>query len=75
MLTVWGAFSKRGVCNLAVIEGSQKREGYVHVMREVMLPFFDDNISLLWLFHQDNAPNHSNKKDLDWLEMNGVKVM
>ena len=48
---------------------------YVDILDKVMLPYTEFQMPLLWVFQQDNDPNHTNKKAKKWFEEKKVNIM
>lgn len=72
---IWGCFSLRGVGPVYLIEGILTKETYVDILRNVMLPWAEENMPLKWRFQQDNDPKHSAKLTKLWFEQNNVDVL
>ena len=40
-----------------------------------MLPYAEDEMPFIWVFQQDNDPNHTSKKDKKWFTDNIIDIM
>ena len=40
-----------------------------------MLPYAEENMPLIWQFHQDNNPKHIARLVKNWFQVNNVNVM
>lgn len=74
-LMVWGCFSGFGMGPLHLIEGTMDRFVYLDILKSHMLPFAEENMSLLWRFQHDNDPKHKSRLVSDWLEHEKVRVL
>lgn len=72
---VWGCFSAYGTGPLHIIEGTMDRFVYLDILKNVMLPFAEDNLPLAWIFQQDNDPKHKSKIIQEWFLSEKVRVM
>ena len=63
---VWGCFSRYGVGDLFLVEGTMEQKKYLHVLEEHMLPLAHRLIGDNFIFQQDNAPCHKAKLVLEW---------
>jgi len=73
---VWGCFAAHGVGSLYLVEGILKKEQYLNIMEDHMIPSAD----LLfgreeWLFQQDNDPKHTAIVVKHWMEDEEVPLM
>ena len=52
-------------------------EKYTHnsIMQNQMLPFVDENMSVQWMFPQDNYPKHTSKLIKSWFDTNKITAM
>lgn len=57
-ILLWGCFSWHGVGPIHRIQGIMDQNGYKNILENVMLPFAEENLSVLWKFQQDNDPKH-----------------
>ena len=58
---VWGSFSWCGVGPLHRIQGTIDQHMYKEILENVMLPYAEENLPLVWKFQQDNDPKHTAK--------------
>ena len=58
---VWGSFSWCGVGPLHRIQGTIDQHMYKEKLENVMLPYAEENLPLVWKFQQDNNPKHTAK--------------
>ena len=55
---VWGAFTGREKCELAIFEGQQTAVKYIETLEGYLLPFADQELGPSWVFRQDGASIH-----------------
>ena len=48
---------------------------YVDILDKVMLHYTEFQMPLLWVFQQDNDPNHTKKQAKKWFEEKKVNIM
>ena len=72
---VWGCFSYNGVGPIFKIEGTMTANGYLAILKDVMLPYAEDNMPLLWVFQQDNDPKHKSKLVTEWFQRHKIDVL
>ena len=53
---VWGSFSWCGVGKLHRIQGTMDQYMYKEILENVMLPYAEESLPLVWKFQQDNDP-------------------
>jgi len=58
---VWACFSYSGVGPISLIDEIMGQHVYVNILRNVILSYTDDEMSLIWTFQQDNDSKHTNK--------------
>lgn len=56
---VWGCFSWNGVGPIYRIEGTLTAAKYTEILRDVLVPWADQNMPVIWKFQQDNNPKHT----------------
>lgn len=74
-IMIWACFSYYGVGPIHWIKTIMDQHVYVEVLENVMLPYAEEELPLLWVFQQDNDPKHTSKKARKWFEDNGINVM
>lgn len=74
-ILVWGCFSGQGIGPIHKIDGIMDRFMYRDILKDVMLPYADEEMPLQWRFQQDNDPKHTSKVCKAWLQSNGVEVL
>ena len=72
---VWGAFSVNGLSELAILDGVQNSNAYMHTLERFLLPMITSNIRENFIFQQDNAAVHSSHITRSWFLFRGIKVM
>lgn len=72
---VWGCFSGHGIGPIHRIDGIMDRFVYVNILKNVMLPFADEEMPVKWRFQQDNDPKHTSKLAKDWFRDNKIEVL
>ena len=60
-IMVWACFSYNGVGPIHRIEGIMNAEIYKNIMKDVMLPYAEYEMPLIWVYQQDNDPKHTSK--------------
>jgi len=48
---------------------------YVNILRNVILSYTDDEMSLIWTFQQNNDSKHTNKLAKEWFSQKQIVVM
>ncbi|KAG3252027.1 hypothetical protein PI124_g3373 [Phytophthora idaei] len=72
---VWGSFRAAGRSKLAVLEGRQASEHYIHTVSEYMLPFAHLHYGLDYIYQQDNASIHRSRLTKEFFEEEGISVL
>jgi transposase len=71
---VWGAFSSKGLSELAFLKGNQKADDYVETLENYLLPFGHCHYGPSFTFMQDGASIHRAKTTMAWFAENGVDI-
>lgn len=71
----WGSFSWQGPGPLCVIDGIMDSVKYVKILNEIMLPYAEEEMPLIWTFQQDNDPKHTSKLTQEWFAEKNVNVL
>ena len=58
---VWGCFSYYGVGPIYRIPGIMDQFEYIKILEGIMLPYAEEEMSLKWVFQEDNDPKHTSK--------------
>lgn len=74
-IMLWGSFSWYGVGPLFWIKEKMTADIYLNILEDVMAPYAEDNMPLVWKFQQDNDPKHTAKKTKTWFALNKVDVL
>lgn len=74
-IMVWGCFSWYGVGPIFWIKENMDKNFYVKILDEIMLPYAEWNMPLIWQFQQDNGPKHTSGLAKQWFQDHGVNVM
>lgn len=72
---VWGCFSGQGIGPIHRIEGIMDRFMYTDILKDVMLPYAEEEMPLKWRFQHDNDPKHTSQHCKTWLQQNGIEVL
>jgi len=48
---------------------------YVNILRNVMMPYAEDEMPLIWTYQQDNDPQNTSKLAKEWFSQNQIDVM
>ena len=72
---VWGSFSWCGVGPLHRIQGTMDQHMYKEILENVMLPYAEENLPLVWKFQQDNDPKHTAKIVKMWFNAKKINVL
>lgn len=71
-IMIWGAMHWRGVGPIHKIEGRMDRVQYCNILQNVMLPYTDENLPVIWKLQQDNGPKHTATFTKKWIAENLV---
>lgn len=74
-IMVWGCFSWYGVGPIHWIKDIMDQHVYVDILQNIMLPYVDENMPLIWTFQQDNDPKHTSKLAKNWFIRNNITVL
>lgn len=72
---VWGCFSWKGVGPICRINGKMDQHQYLKILEEVMEPYAEEHLSVLWKFQQDNDPKHTARIVKQWLRTKSITEM
>lgn len=71
-IMVWACFSWTGVGPIYRINGIMDQHQYRHILEDVMEPYADDNLCVLWKFQHDNDPKHTARSVKDFLRPKNI---
>lgn len=74
-IKIWGCFSYQGPGPIFLINENMTKEIYLNILKDIMLPFAEENLPLIWLFQQDNDPKHTAKIVKEWFRGKRISVM
>lgn len=74
-IMVWGCFSGNGVGPIFRIDNTMNAIGYRDILQDVMLPYAQEEMPLLWVFQQDNDPKHTSALVKNWFRENNVNIL
>jgi len=60
---------------IRLIDEIMDQHVYVNILRNVILGYTDDEMSLIWKFQQDNDPKHTNKFATPTFSQKQIDVM
>lgn len=66
-LMIWACFSWYGMGPIFLIEETMTADVYLNILRETMLPYAEEEMSIKWTYMHDNDPKHTAKKVKNWL--------
>jgi len=69
-IMVWACFSYSGVGPIHMVDGIMDQQVYVNILRNLMMPYAEDEMPLIWTFQQDNDPKHTSKLAKEWFSQN-----
>jgi hypothetical protein len=69
-IMLWGCFCKDRLGPLVLVEGRITADTYIRLLREHLLPFWNDLGPDTYLFQDDNAPVHTARRTKGWKEEN-----
>lgn len=72
---VWGCFCHAGVGTIHEIRETMDRFVYRNVLENVMLPFAEESMPLVWVFKHYNDPKHKSRFVTDWLFKSKIRVL
>ncbi|GJQ67608.1 putative translation initiation factor IF-2, N-terminal region [Trypoxylus dichotomus] len=47
----------------------------IHILGNVMLPYVDENLTVVWKFHHDNDLRYATRAVKDWFACNAATVL
>lgn len=74
-IMIWGCFSWHGVGLIHRIEGRMDQHQYKNILENVMEPFADENLPVIWKFQHDNDPKHTARSVQQWLTNRNLDVL
>ena len=74
-IKIWGCLSYYGVGPLFWIKENMNKEIYLNILQDVMLPFVEENLPLIWVYLQDNDPKHTAKVVKNWFHNEKIRIL
>lgn len=74
-IKLWAAFSWYGVGPIYWIKGIMDQNEYIHILENVMLPFANEEMPIVWKYQNDNDPKHTSKKVKKFFEDRKMSVL
>ena len=74
-IMIWGCFSYSGIGPIHLIEDIMDQNIYVHILKNVMMPYAKDYMPLKWIFQKDNDLKHTSRKAKQWFGDNKIGVL
>jgi len=74
-IMVWACFSYNVVGPIHWIQGIMDQHIYTDILENVMLPYAEDEMPLVWTFQQDNDSKHTSKKARKWSKQKSIQGM
>ena len=72
---VWASFSWCGVGPLYRTQGTMDQHMYKEILENVILPYAEENLPLVWKFQQNNDPKHTVKSVKMWFNAKKINVL
>ncbi len=74
-ITIWGGISTMGPSTLGLVRGTIDQYKYMELLEEHLLPNAEAYYGQDWRFQQDNAPPHSARNTMQWLNDNVPQIL
>ena len=74
-INVWGGFSMHGMGPIHKINGIMDQTIYKNIMKNVLLPYSKEYLSLNWIFMQNNDPKHKAKSVMKFFENEKLNLL
>jgi hypothetical protein len=72
---LWGCFAAGGTGALHKIDGIERKEKYVDVLKQHIISVRKLKFGRKWVFQMANDPKHTFKVVVKWLKDNKVKIL
>lgn len=74
-IKVWGCMSWYGTGPIVEIKDTLTQYSYLDILKNIMEPYADDKLPVLWTFMHDNDPKHTARSVKVWLETAKIKLL
>lgn len=72
---VWGAISYYGAVDIVIMKGKQNAQKYLELIKEEIPKICNITAGRKWILQHDNAPIHTSRDVISWLNDNNIEVL